>query len=37
MNIDKDLVISLMFSICLRATYLYKTKWLATPIKSLST
>ena len=32
MDIYKGLVISLMFSICLTSTHLYKTKWLTTPI-----
>ena len=30
LDIYNDLVISLLFSICLRVTYFYKTKWLAT-------
>ena len=32
MDIYKALVISLMFTIWLIATHIYKTKWLATPI-----
>ena len=32
MNIYRDVIICLMFTISLTTTQLYKTKWLATPI-----
>ena len=32
MEIYKDVIICLMFTICLKTTQLYKTEWLTTPI-----
>ena len=32
MEIYKDVMICLMFTICLKTTQLYKTEWLTTPI-----